>query len=115
MKKYKKIKLLNGAWLYYVKNTISNVTAVEINFPSGSRSDGDKPGLAHFVEHMFFTGTDQYNKEQLFKKYYDFIDVNATTWPDKIAFVGKVFNKEFADYIDLVSHMITKSTLVMKQ
>ena len=110
MNKYKKIKLLNGAWLYYIKNTISNITAVDVNFPSGSRCDGDKAGLAHFVEHMFFTGTNKYSKEQLFKKYYDFIYVNAATWTDKIAFVGKVFNKEFADYIDLVSQMILHST-----
>lgn len=107
--KFKQTNLPHGGKLYYVKNSINESTAVDINFDCGSRYD-TIPGLAHFTEHMFFTGTKTMSKEDIAKKYFDFIDVNAGTSIRYINFNGQVFTKEFADYLNTVAIMITDST-----
>lgn len=107
--KYKQTTLPHGGKLYYVKNRINESTAVDINFDCGSRFD-TIPGLAHFTEHMFFTGTDKLDKEEIAKKYFDFIEVNAGTSIRYINFNGQIFTKEFADYLKTVAMMITEST-----
>ena len=107
--KYKQITLPHGGKLYYVKNNINASTAVDISFDSGSRCD-KIPGLAHFTEHMFFTGTDKLNKEDIAKKYFDFIEVNAATSTRYICFNGQVFTNEFEDYLKTVAMMITESS-----
>ena len=107
--KYKQTNLPNGAKLYYVRNRINESTAVDINFDCGSRCDW-VPGLAHFTEHMFFTGTKDLSKEDIAKKYFDFIEVNAGTSTRYINFNAQLFTKEFADYLKTVAMMITEST-----
>lgn len=107
--KYKQITLPHGGKLYYVKNNINSSTAVEISFDSGSRCD-TIPGLAHFTEHMFFTGTKTLTKEEIAKKYFDFIEVNAATSTRYICFNGQIFTNEFEDYLKTVAMMITEST-----
>ena len=107
--KYKFVKLSNGAQLAYVKNKVSKTTMVNLNFYSGARCDGEIPGLAHFVEHMFFTGTKTMNKDEITKKYFDFVRVNAHTSSNEICFSGNVFTKEFGDYLSTVAVMITES------
>ncbi|MBR6778862.1 MAG: insulinase family protein [Clostridia bacterium] len=107
--KYKQIELSNGAILRYTKNNINTITSTEIMFDCGARCD-TIPGLAHFTEHMFFSGTDTMTKEEISKKYFDFINVNAYTSPNYIVFAGDVFTKEFGEYLSTVKDMITKST-----
>ena len=107
--KFKQKNLPHGGKLYYVKNNINESTAVDINFDCGSRFD-TIAGLAHFTEHMFFTGTKTLTKEDIAKKYFDFIDVNAGTSTRYINFNGQLFTKEFADYLKTVAMMITEST-----
>ena len=109
MMRYRDYTFNNGAKLRYAKNNISKTTKVDISFDCGARCDTIE-GIAHFTEHMFFTGTKQLNKSEITKKYYDFINVNAYTSPFKIWFSGDVFTKEFSDYISLVYSMITEST-----
>ena len=109
LRRYKQVELPNGGKLYYVKNLINNSTVVDINFDCGSRCNKIE-GLAHFTEHMFFTGTDKMTKEDIAKKYFDFIDVNAATSLRYIYFNGQLFTKEFADYLSTVAMMITEST-----
>lgn len=107
--KFKQVALPHGGKLYYVKNTINESTAVDINFDCGSRCDWI-PGLAHFTEHMFFTGTKTFSKEDIAKKYFDFIEVNAGTSTRYINFNGQLFTKEFNEYLKTVAMMITEST-----
>ena len=107
--KYKQTTLPHGGKLYYVKNKINSSTSVDIVFDSGSRCD-TVPGLAHFTEHMFFTGTKELTKEDIAKKYFDFINVNAATSTRYICFNGQVFTNEFEDYLKTVAMMITESS-----
>ncbi len=113
MKKYKKLDLQNGTKLYYIKNNISKSTMVDVVFASGSRCD-TIPGLAHFTEHMFFTGTKNNDKKAITKKYFEFIGVNACTNNSYIYFTGNLFSKELKDYLTTVGEMVTESTFSEK-
>lgn len=107
--RYKQTNLPHGGKLYYVKNNVNSSTAVDINFDCGSRCD-EIPGLAHFTEHMFFTGTKEKSKEDIAKEYFDYINVNAGTSTRYICFNGQVFTHEFKKYLQTVAMMITEST-----
>lgn len=109
MKKYIDCTLPHGGKLRYVKNKISRSTRFRISFDSGARCD-KIPGLSHFVEHMFFTGTENLTKTEINKKYFDFFDVNAQTNYNNISFVGNVITKEFPNYLDLLQELLIKST-----
>ena len=106
---YKQANLSKGAKLFYVKNKISKTTNVKISFDCGSRCD-TIPGIAHFAEHMFFSGTKSMSRQEINKKYFDFINVNAFTSNVEISFEGNVFSKEFEEYIKTVAVMITETT-----
>lgn len=109
----KKVDLIGGGKLYYVKNKISKTTDIDIQFACGSRCD-TIPGLAHFSEHMFFSGTKDLTADEINKKYFDFIDVNAATTSKMIEFYGTIFTKEVGDYLSLVAKMITETTFSQK-
>ncbi len=110
MKKYYILSLPHGGKLYYVKNKISKTTKVDLAFDCGSRCD-TIPGLAHFTEHMFFTGTDEMpKKQQVADKYFSFIGANAYTNAYKIAFSANIFSNELEDYLKTVANLITHST-----
>lgn len=108
--RYKQIELNNGGKLYYVKNRINESTDISISFDCGSRCD-TIPGLSHFTEHMFFAGTDKMSKEEIAKKYFDFINVNAATGIKFIYFTGQIFTKELEDYIKTVELMINHTAI----
>lgn len=107
-------KYESGATLIYEKNTINKITNLRITFDCGSRCDDKLNGLAHFVEHMFFTGTKDKNKQQISKEYFDFVGVNAFTNTQTIRFGGEVFSNELGDYLSLVSRLINDTTFSTK-
>lgn len=109
MEKFKTFDLPYGGKLYYVKNKLTKATMVDLQFLCGARVD-TIPGLAHFTEHMFFTGTKDKDKKQISKQYFDFIGSNAFTNGKEIRFIGNVFTNEFGAYLDTVAELITKST-----
>ena len=108
-KRYKNVELDNGAVLRYSQNKLNKITSIEILFNCGAHKD-TIPGLAHFVEHMFFTGTKTMSKQEVSKKYFDFIGSNAHTTTKNISFTGKIFTKELANYLSTVATLITEST-----
>lgn len=111
MNKMKKAyKFDSGLTLLYRKNTVSKSTAVNIQFDCGARLDGDLHGLSHFCEHCFFTGTKELDKQQVSKRYFDFIRANAYTSFDDIVFVGEVITDKFAGFLSTVADMICNST-----
>ena len=108
MAKYYKFD--SGLTLLYEKNIINKSTSVEILFDCGARCDGDIPGLSHFCEHMFFTGTDKLTKQDVTKRYCDFIKSNAYTNYSDITFTGSIITKRLGDYLVAVQDMICNST-----
>lgn len=103
-----------GARLVYEKNKANKVTDISIDFRCGSSCDGEKAGLAHFTEHMFFTGTKSQNKQEISKEYFDFVDVNAYTNTKYIKFCGDVFTNELGQYLSCVAKLISESTFSQK-
>lgn len=108
MDKYYKFD--SGLTLLYAKNTVSKSTAVVLQFDCGARCDGEKYGLSHFCEHCFFTGTKELDKQQVSKRYVDFVNSNATTWYKFIEFNSEVLTYRFGEYLDVVADMICNST-----
>ena len=107
-------KFDSGLTLFYETNTVNKATSVEISFDCGARCDGEFPGLSHFCEHMFFTGTDKLSKQDVTTRYYDFIDVNAFTNNAEIAFVGTIVSGKLGQYLSTVQDMICNSTFKPK-
>ena len=110
---FKLINLPFGARLMYVKNKINKTTNVEISFMGGS-SEEKIPGLAHFVEHLFFSGTDKLSAQEVKKQYFDFSVANAYTNFRDITFMGRIFTNELEKYLSTVAMLITESTFSPK-
>lgn len=109
MNKLKHINLSKGGGIYYARNNVNRSTCVELIFDCGARCD-TIAGLAHFVEHMFFSGTKTLSREEVTKKYFNFIGSNAFTSFKTITFDATILTKEFAEYIKTVAMLITEST-----
>ena len=108
-KRYKNVNLNNGAVLRYSKNKLNKITSIEILFNCGAHKD-TIPGLAHFVEHMFFTGTKTMSKQEVSKKYFNVIGSNAFATTKNISCTGKIFTKELKNYLSTLATLITEST-----
>ncbi len=110
MGKYIATKLNKDGKLFYVKNKINKATYVDVLFDSGARCD-TIPGLAHFCEHMFFSGTKTMTKDEVWKKYWSFIATNAQTSLRDIVFTANIFTNELGDYLSTIATLITESTV----
>ncbi len=103
-------KFDSGLTVLYCKNTLNNATNLNIEFDCGARCDEELAGLSHFCEHMFFTGTDKLSKQDMSKKYFDFIRSNAYTSGETIVFTGEIFTHKLSEYLNTVTDMILNST-----
>ena len=99
----------SGLKLLYEVNNINKSTSIEIGFDCGARCDGENAGLSHFCEHMFFTGTDKLSKQEVSKRYFDFIRANAYTSNTDIVFNGTIITSKLASYLRCVQDMICNS------
>lgn len=80
-----KIRLSNGLEAVIVSNPTIQKSAVNLIVQAGSYQDPiEHPGLAHFLEHMLFLGTDEYPEEMGFARYLaeHSGQMNAYTTPD---------------------------------
>jgi predicted Zn-dependent peptidase len=100
----------SGLTLLYENNKINKSTSIDISFDCGARCDGGLAGLSHFCEHMFFTGTDKLSKQEVTKRYFDFIKTNAYTSYTDILFTGNIMTNRLGDFLVAVQDMICNST-----
>ncbi len=103
-------KFDSGLMLLYETNNINKSTSIEISFDCGARCDGKISGLSHFCEHMFFSGTNKLSKQEVTKRYFDFIKTNAFTTNSNITFTGSIVTRRLAEYLSCVQDMICNST-----
>ena len=108
MAKYYKFD--SGLTLLYENNKINKSTSIDIIFDCGARCDDKLAGLSHFCEHMFFTGTDKLSKQEVTKRYFDFIKTNAYTSYTDIMFTGNVMTNRLQEYLMAVQDMVCNST-----
>ncbi len=99
-----------GLTLLYEHNKINKSTSVYLAFDCGSRCDGKLAGLSHFCEHMFFTGTKDLTRQEVSKRYFDFIKTNAFTSDTEIVFTGSIITARLGEYLATVKDMICNST-----
>ena len=107
-------KFDSGLTVLYEQNKINKSTSIEVSFDCGARCDDKLPGLSHFCEHMFFTGTNTLTKQEVTKRYYDFINVNAYTTNTEIVFTGNIITNKLSHYLATVADMICNSTFKQK-
>lgn len=70
LKRYKPITLSNGLRVLLVENQGSNRSAVSLVVNAGHFDDPvDRQGLAHFLEHMLFLGTEKYPESGEYQQY----------------------------------------------
>lgn len=99
-----KIRLANGIEAIVVSDPTTPESAAALVVKAGSWNE-TKPGLAHFLEHMLFLGTEKYPDESSFDeavgKYKGHF--NAFTSTDFTAFYFSVGNAGFLDVLDRFS------------
>ncbi len=100
-----KITLENGLEILLISDKDTPQSSAGICVGAGSWND-DHPGMAHFLEHMLFMGTEAYPDES---EYMQFIKdhggkVNAYTAPDRTVYMFSIHNDAYPQAIDRLSH-----------
>lgn len=106
-RKTTKIQLPNGVQAYLVSDPGLSESAALIAVNSGSLDDPqDALGIAHFLEHMLFMGTEKYPDEEGFASFVQDNggSYNAFTAGDRTAYLFSINNKLFPEAFDRMSH-----------
>ncbi len=103
---YRKLTLDNGLKVILVSNPKYNISAASMNVKVGSLSDpADAQGLAHFLEHMLFLGTEKYPDVEDYKMYLSKNGgySNAYTAEDHTNYLFEVIHEAFEGALDRFS------------
>ena len=76
----------------------------------GSCAEGpQEEGLAHFIEHTVFKGTERYPEPQIMAEATDRLggNVDAFTGKENACFYGKVLREQLPDLVDLLGELVT--------
>ncbi|MBN4067316.1 insulinase family protein [Simkania negevensis] len=98
-----KIRLSNGLEAYLVSDPLLDKSGAALSVEAGSWQDPkDKPGMAHFLEHMLFLGTEKYPEEDEYRK---FIEEhggmsNAFTTATATVYMFSINNNAFNEALD---------------
>lgn len=98
-----KMRLESGLSCYLISDPQTPKSGAALAVKAGSWDDPiNRPGLAHFVEHMLFLGTEKYPNEG---EYHRFLDAhggnhNACTLADRTAYFFSVDNAGFDGALD---------------
>jgi insulysin len=105
-REYKYLKLDNKIKVLLVSDPDTEKSATAVNVNVGCFSDPDNfPGLAHFLEHMLFMGSDKYPDENLFEeKLTEFGgSYNAYTDSERTVYHLELFNQHFEEILKIFS------------
>ncbi len=106
-RKVEKLLLNNGLQALLISDPGADQSAAGLAVDAGSWEDPKEyPGMAHFLEHMLFMGTEAYPNEF---EYMQFIsdhggNVNAFTASDRTIYMFSVNNDAFEESLDRFSH-----------
>ena len=97
-----------GDLTVYLSKSISNEMTFAILAVNAGSINDSKKGLAHFVEHMLFNGTEKYSKDYINNDLYQFgiSDLNAFTTHNWIATCGSSLSKYTYKLIDILYELI---------
>ncbi|WP_068468691.1 insulinase family protein [Candidatus Protochlamydia phocaeensis] len=106
-----KLKLANGLQVYLISDPLATQSGAVLTVQAGSWDDPDDyPGLAHFLEHMLFLGTEKYPVES---DYHAFIrshngKFNAYTSSDYTLYLFSIHHAGFKEALDRFSFFFKK-------
>jgi insulysin len=106
-RKVEKLVLSNGLRVLLISDPGADQSAAGLAVESGSWDDPKEyPGMAHFLEHMLFMGTEKYPKEFEYTQFiYDHGGkYNAFTSPDRTVYMFSVNNDAFEEAADRFGH-----------
>jgi len=102
-----KICLKNGLEVYLISDPMVTQSAAALSVAAGSWNDpGNAPGMAHFVEHLLFMGTQKYPDEADFSKYIGERggEYNASTCHDRTIYGFCLNHEGLEGALDRFSH-----------
>ena len=85
-----KLRLANGLRLYLISDPGASQSAVAVGVRAGAwQEPAEAPGLAHFLEHMLFMGSENFPQEDGFSKFLAGYNgsANATTGLDRTVYM----------------------------
>lgn len=106
-RKYSKLRLENGIEAYLISDPGTDKSAAALAVNAGSWDDPKEyPGMAHFLEHMLFMGTEAYPSEMDYMHYINDHggNVNAYTAPDRTVYMFSINNDFLEQALDRFSH-----------
>jgi len=116
--KYKKITLKNGLRLILAPMQDTDTATVLIMTGVGSRYETRKEnGLAHFLEHMFFKGTEKRPTALDISKELDGLgaEYNAFTGEEYTGYYAKVASKHWRTALDVVSDLFLNAKIEQEE
>lgn len=105
----KKWMMSNGLWVRVEEMPHSPVVGISLSIKGGARCDNDnKQGIAHFLEHLFFKGTEKYPDSDVLESLVedDGGMWNAMTSHESICCYTSVFKESVEKAIDAISQMV---------
>jgi len=111
---YKKTKLKNGLRIVTVPMENTQTATVVVMVGVGSRYENEKEaGISHFIEHMFFKGTQKRPDTLTISEELDSIggEFNAFTGKDMTGYYAKADAKNFDIALDVVADMFLNSKI----
>ncbi len=100
---YRHLMLPNGIKVMLVSNPLADNSAAAMSVAAGSLDDPrERPGLAHFLEHMLFLGTEKYPAANAYSQYLSSHGgaSNAYTADDHTNFFFRVDNDAYEGALD---------------
>lgn len=101
-----KLKLANGLEAYLISDPEATKSAAALAVKTGSWEDPvEHPGVAHFLEHMLFLGTEKYPVEADYDRFIKAHDgnSNAYTAGDHTLYMFSIHNSAFEEALDRFS------------
>lgn len=101
-------KLENGLKVYIVNNQINpKLCKATVTVNIGWDHDGQKKGIAHFLEHCLFLGSKKYSKEETLKLLSNCVyDSNAYTAAKRTCFHYTGFQGQLETFLDILSDAV---------
>ena len=106
-----KLRLPNGLEAYLISDPDANKAGAVLTVQAGSWNDPEEyPGLAHFLEHMLFLGTEKYPLESDYDRFIHENDgkANAYTSSDYTLYLFSISPKAFEEALDRFAFFFKK-------
>ncbi len=110
----RQFQLKNGLKVIILTDTDAKTSSVALDVQAGYRDDpADIPGMAHFLEHMLFLGTEDRPEPHSYRTFFSSNggDSNATTRYDSTTYYYTIDPDAFFESLDIFSNQFTRPLL----